>query len=48
MKEGIKSKLVGGRIELQAPSLLFNLPYYNPSKNIQFAVKLYEQKPNEE
>jgi len=28
--------------------LFFNIQFYNPTKNIQFTLKLYEEKPNEE
>jgi hypothetical protein len=47
MKQPIKSKLVGGKIDLQSPEMFFSVQFYSPLKNIQFTLKLYEEKPNE-
>lgn len=47
MKEPVRSKLVGGKIDLLSPELFFSIQFYSPTKNIQFTLKLYEEKPNE-
>ena len=48
MAEGIKSKLVGGKIIFDKTILNFYLPLYSPARNIEFTVKVLETKPGEE
>ncbi len=47
MSEGIKGKLIGGRIVFEQCLLNFYLPVYTPTRNIEFTVKVFETKPNE-
>lgn len=48
MTEPIKSKLVGGKIIFDKTVLNFYLPLYSPARNIEFNVKVLENKPNAE
>jgi hypothetical protein len=48
MAEGIKGKLIGGRILFEQTLLNFYLPIFTPTRNIEFAVKVFEAKPNEQ
>lgn len=48
MAEGLKAKLIGGRIVFEPVGLNFYLPIFTPSRNIEFTVKVYETKPNEQ
>lgn len=48
MTEGVKGKLIGGRILFEQTALAFNLPVFTPTRNIEFTVKIFETKPNEQ
>ncbi len=48
MAEGIKSKIVGGKILFDQTSLSFYLPLFSPTRNIEFTLKVLETKPNAE
>ena len=48
MAEGVRGKLIGGRIIFENTSLGFYLPIFTPSRNIEFTVKVLESKPNEQ
>lgn len=47
MSDPIKGKLVGGKIIFDQNALNFYLPLYNPTRNIEFSLKVLETKPNE-
>lgn len=47
MSEGVKGKLIGGKIIFDPTFLNFYLPIYTPTRNIEFTVKVFEAKPNE-
>lgn len=47
MAEPIKGKLVGGKILFDENVLGFYLPVFTPTRNIEFAVKVYESKNGE-
>lgn len=47
MPDSIKGKLVGGKILFDQNPLNFYLPLYNPTRNIEFSLKVLETKPNE-
>ena len=47
MSEGVKGKLIGGKIIFDPTFLNFYLPIYTPPRNIEFTVKVFEAKPNE-
>ena len=48
MAEGVRGKLIRGRIIFENTSLSFYLPTFTPSRNIEFTVKVFETKPNEQ
>ena len=43
MSEGIKGKLIGGRIVFEQCLLNFYLPVYTPTRNIEFTVKVFDE-----
>ena len=47
MADPVKAKLVGGKILFDPVALNFSLPIYNPARNIEFIVKVYETKPGD-
>ena len=47
MTEAIKGKLVGGRILFDSIFLYLTVPYFTPTKNIEFTIKIFEARPNE-
>jgi hypothetical protein len=47
MAEGVKGKLIGGRIVFEPTALAFYLPIFTPTRNIEFTLKVFETKPNE-
>lgn len=47
MSEGVKGKLIGGRIVFESTILNFTLPVFSPTRNIEFTVKVLETRPNE-
>jgi hypothetical protein len=47
MAEGVKGKLIGGKIVFEPTVLNFYLPVFTPTRNIEFTVKIFESKPNE-
>ena len=47
MNEPLKVKLVGGKIIFDHLALNFSLPLYNPSRSIDFILKVYEVLPNQ-
>jgi hypothetical protein len=48
MAEAVKGKLIGGRILFEPTALSFYLPIFTPARNIEFTVKVFEAKPNEQ
>lgn len=47
MAEGIKGKLVGGKILFEPVFLYLSVPYFTPTKNIEFTIKIFEARPAE-
>lgn len=48
MAEGVKGKLIGGRVLFDPTALHFYLPIFTPARNIEFTLKVFEAKPNEQ
>jgi hypothetical protein len=48
MAEGLRGKLIGGRIIFEQTALNFYLPLFSPARNIEFTVKVFEARPNEQ
>lgn len=48
MAEGLRGKLIGGKILFEQTALSFHLPIFSPARNIEFTVKVFEARPNEQ
>lgn len=47
MGQPFKAKIVGGRVGFDWAPLHFSLPTYNPTRNIEFTIKVMETPPNQ-